>query len=69
MQPTMKTIIWNYLPPPTSLQARTLCLVLSIVKRLIYADFQKPMKEMIVNSKGEISIVKFNFYSIEITCF
>ena len=33
-------------------------LVLSVVKRLIYADFQKPMKEMIVNSKGEISIVK-----------
>lgn len=33
-------------------------LVLSIVKRLTYADFQKPMTEMIVNSKGEISIVK-----------
>ena len=58
MQPTMKTIIWNYLPLPTSLQACTLCLVLSVVKRLIYADFQKPMQEMIVNSKGEISIVK-----------
>lgn len=58
MQATMKNIIWNYLSPPTSLQTCTLCLVLGVVKRLIYADFQKPMKKMIANSKYEISILK-----------
>lgn len=33
-----------------------LCLVLDVGKRLIYADFSKPVKKMIVNSKYEISI-------------